>query len=69
MRMLLLDFAIRSAGGRGVREFCFRSLAPAFVDLPIALVGGVHGDTAEVHAVDEAGRRLAQGRVVWAVDR
>jgi 3-methylfumaryl-CoA hydratase len=68
MRMLLLDFATKSAGGQSVREFSLRSLAPTYVDTPVTLVGGDAGEGAEVYAVDDAGRKLAHGRVGWAAD-
>lgn len=66
MRLLLLDFAIRSAGGLEVREFSLRSLAPTFVDTPVTLVGGHTDDGADVYAVDDADQILAHGSVGWA---
>ena len=46
--------------------FSLRSVAPAFVDTPVTLVGGPTPGGAEVLAVDTDGGTIARGEVTWA---
>jgi len=60
---LMLDLAT-DFGGREVRSFSFRGLAPAFCGKPLTVCGEPDGEGAEVW-VTQDGRRTMAGRVEW----
>lgn len=66
LRMLLLDLVTASAGDRLVQAFSMRSLAPAYVDVPMRLVGGPSEGGAEAYALAEGGRLLARAAATFA---
>lgn len=63
VRLLLLDFAVRSQPGVQVRRFSLQMQAPVFVDAEVQLVGRATDAGSEVFVRDWSGRILARGTV------
>ncbi|WP_037138762.1 hypothetical protein [Rhodococcoides fascians] len=63
VRMLLLDFAVRSQPGIQVERFSLQMQAPVFVDAEVRLVGRETDSGSEVLVVDAQSGVLARGLV------
>lgn len=66
VRILLLDFALRSQPGVVPRGFSIRMQAPIFVDTPVRLVGRETDSGSEVFVLSGANQVLARGTVAAA---